>query len=124
MAELLLFHHAHGLTSGVRDFAERLRRASHTVHLPDLYESRVFDELEDGVGYAERLGFDIIIERGVEAADGLPGGLVYGGFSLGVLPAQKLAQLVNNLMMSALTGIAMRKEGIDPMFIRPLKDKP
>jgi len=32
------------------------------------------------------------MERGVRAADGLPAELVYAGFSLGVLPAQKLAQ--------------------------------
>jgi hypothetical protein len=31
MAELLLFHHVHRLTSGVRAFAERLRAAGHTV---------------------------------------------------------------------------------------------
>ncbi|MEO6088314.1 MAG: hypothetical protein ABIQ18_34895 [Umezawaea sp.] len=27
MAEVLLFHHAHGLTSGVHDFARELSRA-------------------------------------------------------------------------------------------------
>jgi dienelactone hydrolase len=32
------------------------------------------------------------MERGVRAVDGLPAELVYGGFSLGVLPAQRLAQ--------------------------------
>ncbi|MBB3231290.1 dienelactone hydrolase family protein [Halomonas stenophila] len=92
MAQVLLFHHAHGVTSGVRDFAEMLRRAGHTVHVPDLYDGQVFDDLEEGVGYAEKMGFGTIIERGVAAAEGLPGGLVYAGFSLGVLPAQKLAQ--------------------------------
>lgn len=69
-----------------------LRRAGHTVHVPDLYDGQVFDDLEEGVGYAEKMGFGTIIERGVAAAEGLPGGLVYAGFSLGVLPAQKLAQ--------------------------------
>ena len=33
-----------------------------------------------------------MIERGARAVEGLPAGLVYAGFSLGVLPAQKLAQ--------------------------------
>jgi dienelactone hydrolase len=33
-----------------------------------------------------------VIERGVRAVEGLPAALVYAGFSLGVLPAQKLAQ--------------------------------
>ncbi|GII80786.1 dienelactone hydrolase [Sphaerisporangium rufum] len=92
MAEVLLFHHAQGLTSGVREFAETLRAAGHTVHLPDLYEGQVFDDLAGGVGYARRTGFGTIIQRGQAAADGLPGELVYAGISLGVLPAQLLAQ--------------------------------
>ncbi|WP_351235330.1 dienelactone hydrolase family protein [Streptomyces sp. NPDC002133] len=92
MAEVLVFHHGHGLTHGVREFAEQLRRAGHTVHVPDLFEGQVFDSLEEGIGYAESTGFRTIIERGTAAAEGLPAELVYLGFSLGVLPAQKLAQ--------------------------------
>jgi dienelactone hydrolase len=92
MAEVLLFHHAHGLTSGVGDFAETLRRAGHTVHVPDLYEGRVFDDLGEGLAYAQEVGFDSIMERGRLAAEVLPSELVYAGFSLGVMPAQMLAQ--------------------------------
>jgi dienelactone hydrolase len=92
MAEVLLFHHAHGLTSGVRAFAETLRRAGHTVHVPDLYEGQVFDDLKAGAAHAQVVGFGTIIERGQVAAEGLPSELVYAGFSLGVLPAQMLAQ--------------------------------
>jgi dienelactone hydrolase len=92
MAEVLLFHHAHGQTTGVLAFADDLRRAGHTVHAPDLYAGRTFDTLDEGLAYAEEIGFGDIIERGVRAADQLPRGLVYAGFSLGVLPAQKLAQ--------------------------------
>jgi hypothetical protein len=69
-----------------------LRRACHTVQVPDLYEGQVFDELGDGAAYAQKTGFGTIIERGVAAAEGLPSRLVYAGFSLGVLPAQKLIQ--------------------------------
>ena len=92
MAEVLVFHHAHGLTKGVLDFAEELRRAGHEAHVPDLYEGHVFDSLDEGLAYAKETGFEEILERGVRAADGLPPGLVYAGFSLGVMPAQKLAQ--------------------------------
>jgi dienelactone hydrolase len=92
MAEVLLFHHAHGLTTGVRDFADRLTRAGHTVHLPDLYEGQVFETLDEGLGYAGKAGFEEIMERGRRVADDLPSGLVYAGFSLGVMPAQLLAQ--------------------------------
>ncbi len=44
------------------------------------------------MGHAEEIGFGEVIERGVRAVEGLPAGLVYAGFSLGVLPAQQLAQ--------------------------------
>jgi dienelactone hydrolase len=92
MAEVLLFHHAQGQTTGFLAFADDLRRAGHTVHAPDLYDGRTFDSLDAGLAYAEEIGFGKVIERGVRAAEGLPAELVYAGFSLGVLPAQKLAQ--------------------------------
>ncbi|TMM33004.1 MAG: dienelactone hydrolase [Actinobacteria bacterium] len=92
MAEVLLFHHALGQTSGFLAFADELRRAGHTVHTPDLYDGRTFQTLNDGIAYAEEIGFGNVIERGVRVADDLPDELVYAGFSLGVLPAQKLAQ--------------------------------
>jgi dienelactone hydrolase len=92
MAEVLLFHHAQGQTAGFQAFAEDLRRAGHTVHTPDLYDGRTFGTLDEGMAYAEQVGFGEIIERGVRAAEKLPRELVYAGFSLGVVPAQKLAQ--------------------------------
>jgi dienelactone hydrolase len=92
MTEVVLFHHAQGLTSGIVAFADELRRAGHTVHTPDLFEGRTFDTLEEGVAHAEEIGFGEVIERGVRAVDGMPPELVYAGFSLGVLPAQSLAQ--------------------------------
>jgi dienelactone hydrolase len=93
MAEVLLFHHALGQTAGVHAFAEELRQAGHTVHTPDLFDGRSFASIEDGMAYAEQLGFpDEIVARGERAAAALPAELVYAGFSLGVVPAQKLAQ--------------------------------
>jgi dienelactone hydrolase len=92
MAEILLFHHAQGQTAGFLLFAEALRAAGHTVHTPDLYDGNTFATLDEGVGYAKQVGFETLAERGTRAADGLPTELVYSGFSLGVLPAQMLAQ--------------------------------
>ena len=92
MTDVLLFHHAQGRTDGVRDFAGRLSAAGHHVTVPDLYDGATFDTLDDGIGYAGQVGFDTIIERGRLAAEHLPGEIVYAGFSLGVLPAQMLAQ--------------------------------
>jgi dienelactone hydrolase len=92
MAEVLLFHHAQGLTSGCLAFADELRAAGHVVHAPDLYDGNTFADLTEGVGYAKQVGFDTILERGRAAAESLPNGLIYAGFSLGVMPAQMLAQ--------------------------------
>jgi len=92
MAEVVLFHHALGLTQGVIAFADDLRAAGHVVHTPDLFAGRTFDTLEQGVKYAQETGFDEIIRRGARAVDGLAADLVYVGLSLGVLPAQYLAQ--------------------------------
>jgi dienelactone hydrolase len=92
MAEILLFHHAQGQTPGFLAFADELRGAGHVVHAPDLYDGNTFTDLDEGVGYARQVGFGTIAERGRLAAEDLPNELVYGGFSLGVLPAQMLAQ--------------------------------
>jgi dienelactone hydrolase len=92
MAEVLLFHHAQGQTDGFAAFADDLRQAGHTVHAPDLYDGKTFASLEEGVDHAREVGFGTILERGEQAAADLPSELVYAGFSLGVMPAQKLAQ--------------------------------
>ncbi len=92
MTAVLLFHHALGLTAGVQAFADELRAAGHEVVTPDLYDGAVYASLDDGVAHAEQVGMDAIIERGVPFADGLGDRLVVAGFSLGTLPAQKLAQ--------------------------------
>jgi dienelactone hydrolase len=92
MTDVVVFHHAQGRTDGIRQFADDLRNAGHRVTAPDLYEGKTFDTLDDGVGYAEQVGLDTVIERGRLAAEGLPNEIVYAGFSLGALPAQMLAQ--------------------------------
>lgn len=92
MAEVILFHHALGLTPGVRSFADALRSGGNVVHTPDLFEGRTFPSGEEGVAHAGEVGFGTISERGRQAAEALPEGLVYVGISLGVMPAQMLAQ--------------------------------
>ena len=91
MAQVLLLHHAQGLTPGVTALADRWRAAGHTVHTPDLYDGRTFESVDDGVAHARSIGFNEISRRGLANADGLPNELVYAGISLGVLPAMELA---------------------------------
>lgn len=92
MAEILLFHHAQGLTPGVRAFADKLQAKGHIVHTPDLFDGRIFQSLEQGLAFVDESGFEHLRERGHRAADSLPQDLVYAGVSFGVMPAQKLAQ--------------------------------
>ena len=91
MTELVLFHHAQGLTDGVLAFADQIRAAGHVVHTPDLYDGERFEDLSEGVTYAEAVGFATVVERGLIAVEGLPPDVVYAGMSLGVLPAEMLA---------------------------------
>jgi len=92
MAEIVLFHHVLGLTAGIEAFAAQLRSAGHIVHTPDLFDGHTFSTLEEGMAHARTVGFDTILDRGITAAEALGPDLVYAGFSMGVMPAQKLAQ--------------------------------
>ena len=56
MADVLLFHHAQGLTPGVRAFADELRAAGHTVHVPDLFDGRTFDSIDEGMAFVKGPG--------------------------------------------------------------------
>ena len=92
MAEVLLFHHAQGLTPGVIAFADSLRSAGHIVHTPDLFDGRTFDAIPAGMKFVMERGFGELIAQGVRVAEGLPAALVYAGFSFGEVIAQQLAQ--------------------------------
>ncbi|MGW3039264.1 dienelactone hydrolase family protein [Kitasatospora sp. NPDC001159] len=93
MAQIVLFHSAHGLRPAVHAAADRLRAAGHTVHTPDLFEGRTFDDSEAAQAYQEEIGgSDELLKRAVTAvAPFSEGGLVYAGFSLGGAVAQNLA---------------------------------
>lgn len=92
MSTILLFHHVQGLTPGVLDFADTLRAAGHTVHTPDLLEGQKFASIAAGVDHVRGIGFSTIIERGKAAAQAHPDADIFIGMSLGVMPAQYLAQ--------------------------------
>ncbi len=92
MAEVLLFHHAQGITPGITAFADELRAAGHTVHLPDLFGGRTFGSIDEGMAFINDQGFDAMRQRGLRQADDLPAALVYAGMSFGETIAQELAQ--------------------------------
>jgi dienelactone hydrolase len=92
MAEVLLFHHAQGLTPGIVAFADELRAAGHTVHTPDLFDGKTFGSIDEGMAHIKSVGFKELGERGLRTADAYPNELVYAGFSFGESIAQELAQ--------------------------------
>jgi dienelactone hydrolase len=115
VADVVLFHHALGLTSGVQAFADRLRAAGHLVIVPDFYAGRTFESIEAGVAHAEAEGFAAIVDRAIAAAQPLPSPVVVAGLSLGSLPAQKLAQT-----HPGVVGAILYHGGVPPeVFGRP-----
>jgi dienelactone hydrolase len=92
MAHILLFHSTYGLRPAVHQAADRLRAAGHEVHVPDLYDGRVVDDIEEGMALQEEIGREELLKRAVTAAAPLSDrGLVYAGFSLGASLAQNVA---------------------------------
>lgn len=92
MPTILLFHHVQGLTPGVTAFADALRAAGHSVHVPDLLDGQRFDSIPAGLAYLQTLGLPAVRARGAAAAERLQENFVVIGMSMGVLPAQYLAQ--------------------------------
>ncbi|WP_062073635.1 dienelactone hydrolase family protein [Demequina sediminicola] len=107
MAEILLFHHAHGLTDGLCDMADRLRSAGHTVHAPDSYSGRTFDNLDDGIAFAESIGHDALAHVAMRSTRMHRGANVALGFSMGTMQAQLIAQHARRIQGCVLMGGAM-----------------
>ena len=92
MTEIVLFHSALGLRPAIGVFADKLRAHGHTVHVPDYYDGRVFKDVNEGVAYRDEITREEIARRCNAAVSSLPQDLVYAGFSLGAMQAQRLAQ--------------------------------
>lgn len=91
MANVILFHHVQGLTQGVADFADQLRRAGHDVTTPDLFQGATFSSIPEGFAYAQELGSRLDVEAR-SAVERQPDQTVYAGFSLGAMLAHEFAQ--------------------------------
>ncbi|MEU9252375.1 dienelactone hydrolase family protein [Streptomyces sp. NPDC048270] len=89
---IMLFHSTYGLRPAVHEAAGRLRAAGHQVHVPDLFEGRTFETVEEGMAHQDEIGRDELLKRAVLAAAPYSDqGLVYAGFSFGGSLAQHLA---------------------------------
>ncbi len=92
MTDVILFHHALGVTEGIEAFADQLRDGGHRVTVADLFAGTTFDTIEEGVAFEESIGWEEMIARSEEAIAPLPPAVVIGGFSLGAVYGQRLAQ--------------------------------
>jgi dienelactone hydrolase len=89
---IVLFHPVHGLRPAVHAAADRLRAAGHEVVVPDLFDGRTADTVEEGTRIREEIGRDELLMRAVTFSGPLlDRGLVYAGFSFGGSVAQNLA---------------------------------
>jgi dienelactone hydrolase len=89
---IVLFHSTYGLRPAVHAAADRLRAAGHQVQVPDLFEGRTFETVEEGMAHQDEIGRDELLKRAVLAvAPYSDQGLVYAGFSYGGSVAQHLA---------------------------------
>jgi dienelactone hydrolase len=116
MAEVVLFHSVLGLRPGVKDAAERLRAAGHTVHTPEFYDGEVFDDLQEGMRKEEALGYQEIARRARESVGGLPEELVFCGFSLGAVHAEVLAASRPGALGAVLMAGAVPVEALGEFF--------
>ena len=88
MADLLLFHHAQGLTRGISGLADQIRAAGHTVHVPDLFDGQVFPTLQEGAEYDAEDGFGTVMSAVGPRPPKPPAGLVFAGVPSACCPAQ------------------------------------
>ncbi|MFI6643781.1 dienelactone hydrolase family protein [Streptomyces sp. NPDC050504] len=89
---IMLFHSTYGPRPAVHAAADRLRAAGHEVWVPDLFEGRTFETVEEGMDFQREIGREELLKRAVLAAAPYSDrGLVYAGFSFGASVAQTLA---------------------------------
>lgn len=89
---IVLFHSVHGLRPAARTAADRMRAAGHRVRVPDLFDGRTAESVEEGMAIKDEIGHEELVKRAVAAAAPLSEqGVVYAGLSLGGALAQTLA---------------------------------
>jgi dienelactone hydrolase len=114
MVHVVVLHHALGLTEGVREFAGRLRGPGRDVLVPDLFDRHTFATVEEGVAHAELLGMGELI-AGVPAG---PAPLLVVGVSLGVLPAQAIAQQRSGVIGAVLVSACLPHRSFEERWPR------
>jgi len=117
MAQIILFHHALGLTDGVRDLASRIAAGGHQVHTPDLFDGAVFTTPQEGLAYVDSVGGDLEYgKRAMRAAAAYPQASVVAGISLGVMAAHRVAQTVPAFRACVEISAALPLDAFAPLW--------
>jgi dienelactone hydrolase len=80
---VVLFHSAQGLRPVERELADALRLDGHHVTVPDLYDGRSAQTVEDGLVLKDTVGWTRIMSRARESLRSLPDDAVLAGVSIG-----------------------------------------
>ena len=112
MATIALFHSVLGVRPGLVETADLLRSHGHTVELVDQYAGRVFDDYEPAMAFMESVGMPVLMTSALDAARGLPDGIVTMGFSNGAGMAQYVAG-----SRPGVAGVVMLGGAIDPRYL-------
>lgn len=91
MASVAIFHSVLGVTPGLDDFAETLRKAGHEVTVVDQYDGRVFGNYEEASAHVDEVGFPALMAKAIAGVADLPDGFVAMGFSNGAGMAEFVA---------------------------------
>ena len=113
MTDVLLYHHALGLTAGVHAIADRLRAAGHRVTTPDVFGGRTYGSLDEAMEVVDP-NFDSLLDTAVDAAGGAATPLVCVGFSFGATAAQRVAQTRPGVVAAALFHAAAPPTAFSP----------
>jgi len=101
MASVAVFHSVLGVTSGLGDFAEKLRKAGHEVKVLDQYDGRVFGNYKEASAHVDEVGFPALMAKAIAGVADLPDGFVAIGFSNGAGMAEFVAanRIVSGVVM-------------------------
>jgi dienelactone hydrolase len=90
MRHIALFHSVYGLRPAVVAAAELFRAAGHQVAVPDLFDGRVAQSIDEGFAISADVGWATITRRARDAVRELPADTVLAGLSMGVGVATEL----------------------------------
>jgi len=118
VTQIALFHSPLGVSPGVEEAADRLRKAGQDVLLVDQYEGRVFDDYEEADSFVQSIGsYPELMRRAAAGVDTLPDGFVAAGFSNGGGMSEYIAtqrRVAGVLMLSGALPIEMLGVGAWP----------